>query len=77
MKYCVDCKHYYEGYMSAWCRFNDGDIDLVTGKLRPKFAFRVREDNFKCGKNGIWFEEKESPKKESPKKVSFFKRLFK
>lgn len=72
MKLCVDCKYYYEGAIAEWCKYDDGDINPVNGKLKPKFAHIVRCNQSACGIDAKWFEEKEVPKT-----LSFFKRLFK
>lgn len=72
MKYCVNCKHYLDGGLGGWCQYDDGDVNPVTGKLKPKFAHGMRNSKFLCGKDGVWFEEKSEPAK-----ISFWKRLFK
>lgn len=72
MKYCIDCKHYYRGSLGDWCEYDDDDINPVNGELKPKFAIAVRNDETKCGKDAVWFEQKVTVKK-----VSIWKRFLK
>jgi hypothetical protein len=53
-KICKDCRHFIGDKLD--CR-KYGDTNLITGKVTYESARYVREDEKKCGKDAIQFEE--------------------
>ena len=51
---CKDCRHFIGDNIE--CR-KFGDTNIVTGKVTYERARHVREDEKKCGKDAIYFEE--------------------
>ena len=57
---CVGCKHYVVKYKERVCH---GQISLVTGERRENDPHKAREGIFAedmCGRQGKWFEPKDS-----------------
>lgn len=53
-KICKDCRHFIGDNLD--CK-KYGDTNLITGKVTYEYARDVREDEKKCGKDAIQFEE--------------------
>jgi hypothetical protein len=51
---CKDCRHFIGDNIE--CR-KFSDTNIVTGKVTYECARHVREDEKKCGKDAIYFEE--------------------
>lgn len=69
MPVCVNCIHFIEHknnypydplpsnkHYGKCSKF--GEIDIITGITEYDFAKNCRDDNKKCGKNGVEYKEK-------------------
>lgn len=54
-KICKDCRHFIGGIGGNECR-KFFDTDIITGKVTYDYARSIRNDETKCGKNAIFFE---------------------
>jgi hypothetical protein len=59
-KFCKNCKHYEEGYYYDWCRSPRLGMNLVTGDSLKIKCIDCRYATRMCGKDGKFFEKKES-----------------
>ena len=53
-KLCVNCKFFISNNNEC-SKF--GTIDIITGKHDYDKAINIRQDEYKCGDDGIFFEE--------------------
>jgi len=53
-KICADCKFFISN-KNECSKF--GDLDIITGKYKYEPAFQVRNDEGKCGEDGIFFKK--------------------
>jgi hypothetical protein len=53
-KICADCKFFISN-KNECSKF--GDVDIITGKHNYEPAIKVRNDNYKCGEDAIFFKK--------------------
>lgn len=56
MKFCKDCKYFYEDSERCYHKKSVLHIDMMTGHIFHRFCYAMRRDLDACGKNAELFE---------------------